>query len=128
MKIQILFTIPIPSTELSEDATLAEDGIGGFVIEYRYTENNVKKSGKICIYKVAALRKYNESCSPLLPIQAAYDKLVEVQDSEWCKEIVSKIMSHRRLGSDYHHYMIYLDSVRSFEFIALSWDVSTENL
>ncbi len=54
-------------------------------------------------------------------IEACYDILVEIENSPLLHEYKEEI--ERGRINQAHHYMIYLDSVGSFELIAEGWTV-----
>jgi hypothetical protein len=51
----------------------------------------------------------------------AGDVLVEVEDSEWVREIRADTDSDKREPMVMHHYAIYLESIGTWEIIAESW-------
>jgi hypothetical protein len=54
-------------------------------------------------------------------MEAAYDTLVEIEESSWVAELTNDVPEPYRSDWKPHHYMIYLGSVGCFEFLAESW-------
>jgi hypothetical protein len=122
MKKNKLYTVPVPSTEFIHEAKLYE-GVGYYSIEYLYEKKDHLFLGGIRFYKVSVIRKRAERCCNVWHVEDTYDTLTEIQNSEWSAEILASTKQHLREDREYHHYMIYLDSVGCFEFIADSWEV-----
>lgn len=74
-------------------------------------------------HKVRAYRHRREVHSTAWHIEDAYDTLVEVNHSEWAQEVRNDTSVGWTEHWSLHHYMIYLDSAGSFEFLAESWRV-----
>jgi hypothetical protein len=125
MKKEPLYSVQVPSTDFTEEAYLFE-GIGYKDIRYHYRVNGQLYLGIIRFRKVSALSRRMERCCTLWHVDKVYDTLVEVQNSEWALEISTNTKRHLREDQEYHHYMIYLDSVGCFEFIATSWEALEE--
>jgi hypothetical protein len=72
---------------------------------------------------VVARRERGESCSTEWHHEAD-DRLVEIENSDWLKEIYTDTDdSSRHLWKQKHHYMIYLDDAGCLEFIADGWEL-----
>jgi len=70
-----------------------------------------------------AQRQRAESCSTMWHHEAD-DRLVEVENSDWLKEIYADTNEDwRRFWKEKHHYMIYLDDLGLLEVIAESWEL-----
>jgi hypothetical protein len=117
MKIK-LYEIPVASTDFLREACLNNCNEIRFV--YRLEGRLIE--GGIQFKKVSALRKHAERCCKLWHIENTFDTLVEIDNSEWSVEIRENTTPHLQGDQQYHHYMIYLDSVGCFEFIAGSWE------
>lgn len=116
----VLLTIPVPSTEFIDEAYW--DGRGPRpAIRFAYVQHGVESRGGIEFRNVSAMRKRAERCCTPWHIETAYDTLVEIKDSVWLSEILADTNAHWRSKWEMHHFMIYLDSVGSFEIIAESW-------
>jgi hypothetical protein len=80
--------------------------------------------GGIEFKTVSATRTRAERCCKAdRHIAGAYDALVEVEGSDWLKEILADTDKDWRHKWELHHYMIYLDSAGCFELIAESFHV-----
>jgi len=114
-----LYQVPVPSTEFATEAVLCGD-----VIRFGYFENDSEFKGGIRFNRVRALRKRAESLCTVWHVEGAYDTLVEVKNSPWIQELQADITDKQNTGLQWamNHYMIYLDSVGCFEFVAESWE------
>lgn len=121
-----IFTVPVPSTAFTREAYLDCSGLAP-IIRYSYDTDMGECSSGIKFIKVAALRKRGERCCGAWNIEGAYDTLVEVENSEWVAELKSDVAKPFRAEWQPRHYMIYLDSVGCFEFLAESWEALPES-
>ena len=72
---------------------------------------------------VVAQRQRAESCTTLWHREAG-NRLVEIENSDWLKEIYADTPeSWRKYWKEKHHYMIYLDDMGLLEVIAESWEL-----
>ena len=120
----LLHTIPVPSTDFTQEAYWDERRPRP-AIRFAYRQNNIEHQGGITLGHVLATRTRAERCCTAWHIEA-YDALVEIQDSEWVKEIKAQTDPNWRDKWEMHHYMIYLDSAGCFEVIAASYAVLPE--
>jgi hypothetical protein len=111
-----LYTIPVPSTSFTREAYLAANAI-----RFSYRRDGKPCDDGVQFLRAAALRTRAERCCKAWHIEGVYDTLVEVTNSEWAAEIRRDTQEMWRDKCEMHHYMIYLDSVGCFEFIADSW-------
>lgn len=118
-----LYKVPVPSTAFTMDAVLC-DG----TIRYGYLKQGKRYKGGIEFRRLAATRTRAERCCTVWHIEQAYDTLVEVERSPWANEIRADTSEQWRDKFEIHHFMIYLDSVGCFEFIAESWEAIPEEL
>jgi hypothetical protein len=115
-----LHTISAPSTVFTTEAFW--DGRGTHpAIRFGYLKDGSEIHDGIKFGNVCAMRKRAERCCTEWHIRDAYDTLVEVEDSDWVKEVRADMAERWRNKWDMHHYMIYLDSAGCFEVIAASW-------
>jgi hypothetical protein len=117
-----LYSVPVASTSFLKEACLYERD----EIRFTYELNDKIFVGRLVFHKVSAQRTQNERCCTVWHINKVYDTLVEIENSDWSAEIKKNTTPHLRNDQNYHHYMIYLDSVGCFEFIADSWAVFEE--
>jgi hypothetical protein len=113
--------INVPSTSFSREAYW--DGRGAApAIRFLYKRAGVEYSSGFEFHHVAAMRKRAERCCTAWHVEGAYDTLVEVEGSDWGKEILADTKEGWKTEWEQHHYMIYLDSTGCFEVIAASWN------
>jgi hypothetical protein len=75
---------------------------------------------------VVARRERAESCSTAWHHEAD-DRLVEVENSDWLKEVYADTHEGwRHLWQQKHHYMINLGDADTLEVIADSWELMPE--
>jgi hypothetical protein len=121
-----IYTVPVASTDFTREAFLDASGIAP-TIRFGYENESGECMSGIKFNQVAAFRKRSERCCSAWHIEEAYDTLVEVEVSSWAAEIVSDVPELYRAAWNPHHYMIYLDSVGCFEFLAQSWEALPED-
>jgi hypothetical protein len=118
-----LYQPPVPSTRFHDDATLCDN-----TIRFQYLDNGILHRSGIQFKSVVAIRTRAERCCTAWQVKNSYDTPAVVNDSEWLKEISSDTKEIWRDTWPMHHYMIYLDSVGYFEFIAESWSILPEEI
>ena len=118
--LRTLYEIPLPSTSIEHT-----DFCGG-ILHYHYVRDGEYYRGGIRFKRVPAYRFRAERCSTVPHFEGAYDTLVEVEDSDWVKEIYADTDKLYRDRWEMHHYKIYLDSGGLYEVIAESWEVLPE--
>jgi hypothetical protein len=116
-----VFTVPVASTDFTREAFLDCSGLAP-VIRYSYESDSGQCSSGIKFLKVAAFRKRGERCCAAWHIEGAYDTLVEIEGSAWVAELKADVAKPYQDEWQPRHYMIYLDSVGCFEFLAESWE------
>jgi hypothetical protein len=116
-----LYEVPVPSTGFTEEAFLFGDEV-----RFEFKENGATIVAGIRFCWVSAVRRTSERCSTVWQTKDVYDTLVEVVDSPWIEEVKRQTKKWLLDDREYHHYMIYLDSVGCFEFIADSWSSFAE--
>jgi hypothetical protein len=115
-----LFTVEVPSTDFITEGYLdCSDGFPS--VRYSYEMNGEVSHAGIKFINVSALRMRGERYCTAWHIEGAYDSLVEVENSSWISELLNDMPEQYRSAWQPHHYMIYLDSVGCFEFLAESW-------
>ena len=123
---KVLYQLPVASTEFSFEAILY-----GNEIRFGYVADSLERFGGIRFKRTWAKRTRSENACTVWHIDGVYDTLVEIEDSSWVAEVQAEtIERQRKLGESWnmHHYMIYLDSVGCFEFLAESWESLPETL
>lgn len=120
-----IYTVPVASTACTREAFLDCSGIAP-TIRYEYEGELGECHTGIKFNQVSAFRKRGERCCSAWHIEGAYDTLVEVEGSSWLAEMTNDVPELYRANWKPHHYMIYLDSVGCFEFLAQSWEALPE--
>lgn len=121
-----IFTVPVASTDFTREAFLDASGIAP-TIRYQYESESGECLSGIKFNQVSAFRKRGERCCNVWHIDEAYDTLVEIEKSSWVAELANDVPEPYRADWKPHHYMIYLDSVGCFEFLAQSWEILAED-
>jgi len=115
MKLKELWTFPVSSTQIYSGVNMLYPGANAVLI-FDYNDNDkVYKSG-ILFKMVKAFKHLSEGFGYL---NGAYDKLIEIEDSEWSAEL-SKTNPYWEKNYNYklRHFAIFLDSNGLYEFIA----------
>jgi hypothetical protein len=115
-----LFAVQVASTDFTREAHL-DCSSSAPTIRFSFLKGEREVSSGIQFNRVAALRKRGELCVSAWHIEEAYDTLVEVKNSEWLLEIQRDVPEHFLGDWKVRHFMIYLDSVGCFEFLAEEW-------
>lgn len=108
-----VYVIPMPSTELPSEPRLVGkhltfDAPGLISIEFQ---------------GVRAMRWRSESACTAWHVAECYDTLAIVDDPSWSDEVTSLRTPSRPRIAALHHYIIYLDSVGCYEFLAERYQV-----
>lgn len=125
--VKLLYGTPVPSTEFDVGGAYLLVG----TIRYCYQRDGVDYRSGIAFSRVCASRRHSERTSKVWHIQAAYDTLVEIENSSWVKELqadTADTQSRRGEKWEMHHYLIYLDSFGTFEAVAEGWEVLPEEV
>lgn len=124
MLIESIFELPVPSTELTEDAILCAN-----TVRYNYLKDGIAFNSGIIFNNVKAKRTRSDEACTAWQIENSYDTLVEITDSTWIAEIMQDTEERqRRYGAPWilHHYMIYLDGTGCIEVVADLWNELAE--
>jgi hypothetical protein len=113
-----LQTLPVPSTYV--DRVTFNDDDGSARLRFTYERGDLEEVGEFAFDWVRAYRHRAESHCTEWHIDA-YDRLVEVEDSEWVAELLDAMPEDMRGLFVMRHFMIYMDSVGCYEVIARSW-------
>ena len=114
-KLKVLYELPEPSTLDNSDESWS-------LIQYEYFRDGEWYRSGLKFKHVAAARMRIERAAALWHLEA-YNKLVEVEHSDWVEEIREDTVDHYRERWQMHHYLIYVHGDGAFEFIADSWEV-----
>jgi hypothetical protein len=118
------FELPVPSTESIHDARVAQYGKVAILRFDYYQDSKARRSG-IRFDEVIALKTRGERACTSWHIRS-YDKLTEVVDSEWAKQMREELPYQYRSQFEHRHFMIYLDSAGCFEVLAKGFQVIPE--
>ncbi len=127
MNKKALYTIPGDSTVLYTPVSYYRSCI---LYDYDKEDGTVARSG-ISFFCPLAMRERSERCSKIWHSHDCFYRLVEVEDSDWLKEILDDVPDRYKLPQDKYnatnskHYMIYLDGI-CYEVIAQAWDILPE--
>jgi hypothetical protein len=113
-----MYELPLSSRKF-RNVELSED-----ILHFDYLRDGARYRGGIRFKRVSASLYHAERCETAWHIEAA-DELVEVENSEWLKQVRAQTMKTYR-DREMHHYMIRLDSTGVYEIIAESWEVLPE--
>lgn len=122
---QPVYTVPVPSTDFTREAFLDCSGIAP-TIRYAFETDEGECASGIKFENVAAFRTRGERYCTAWHIDGAYDTLVEVVDSSWAIEMGRDVPEPYIADWKPRHFMIYLDSVGCFEFLAQGWEALPE--
>jgi hypothetical protein len=119
-KIKVLYELPLMATSPNDGASFWA------VVRFEYPRKRVFYRGGIRFKGIAAKRERNEHC--ITPLNhESFHKLIEIENSEWAKEIRADIHEGwSDLGWQTHHYMIFVDDDAAVEVVADSWDLLPE--
>jgi hypothetical protein len=120
-----LYTVPVPSTAFDLGGPYMLLG----TLRFSYQREGIDYRGGILFNRVYASRKYGEYASTAWQIEAAYDTLIEIENSSWVEELQAEAKDAQRRRDErweMHHYLIYLDSFGAFEALADSWNALPE--
>lgn len=120
------YVLPIPSTAMS-DVRLEFPG-GHLSLRFMYDRNGSAERGELRFEKVRAHRHRAELYCTAEQIEAAYDMLVEIRDSEWVTDLLAAAPEDQRESWAMHHYMIYFDSSGCYEVVSASWAAPPDEL
>lgn len=123
MKNEIRYELPIFSSSLNSDPIIkSEDmnvkiGLVGTDEENRLRKILIQFNNSICNKHTSA------RFTPKL--YDSYDRIVELTDSEWLKEL--RLINEEDFNYwQPKHYILYLDGVGMFEFIAQGYEVKED--
>lgn len=117
MNLSEQWIFPVPSNCIYSGVSLIYEGGDSVLLFDYYDENNNDKifNSGIVFETTIAHRHSSEKVTKF--ISGTYDKLVELKDSEWVKEL--SIISPEWIKYwEVRHYVIYLDSYGLYEFLA----------
>lgn len=114
------YELPIYSSALEEDPIIISKNMDMNIKLNGYDDKNRLKKIMIC-FKAVICYKYT-SARFSTKLHDSYDRIVELTDSEWLEEL----MEINKEDYNYwkpKHYLLYLDEVGLFQFIAQDYEV-----
>lgn len=122
MNFNILWEFPVPSTNLCCDVKFIFPGADVWLLyEYfDYDNPDIVYNSGIKFKHVQVYRHANEKF--LSSLFESYDRIIEICDSEWTKQLVEinpKIAAYWNI----RHYAILLDSNGLYEFAASGFEI-----
>lgn len=120
MKSIIKYELPIFSSTLEDDPIIEFDEIDMKIILTGGDEQGKLKKITLKFHSVICFKRTSARFTPKL--FDSYDRIVELVDSEWLKEL----RGINEEGFNYwspRHYIIYLEGVGMFQFIAKKYEV-----
>ena len=121
MKLVECWEFPVPSNCISNSVSLKyNQGDAVLLFDYYDEEHDDKiYNGGILFKSSVAHRHSYEKFTKY--ISGTYDKLVEIEGSEWIKEL--REISPEWATNELTHYAIYLDRYGLYEFIAQEFSI-----
>jgi hypothetical protein len=124
-----LYEIPVPSTSFVVEAYW-DAGHHPNAIRYAYEdeETSMMHFCGIGFKRAVYLQKRSEGLCIVWHLKECYDTLIEIENSSLIEELSREVPGREHYLDKMHHYLIYLDSVGSFEIIAESWELLPEEI
>ena len=122
MRFDTKWEFPVPSTNLCGDVKCIVPGANVWLLyEYfDYDNPDIVYNSGIKFKHVQVYRHANEKFASSL--MGAYDKIVEVCDSDWIEQLTA-INPQIAAYWNIRHYAIYLDSNGLYEFAASGFEI-----
>lgn len=112
--------LPTGSTALAIEVEIS-DGRDGFAFRYTYFRDDESVNAEVAFEGVRAYRWRAESHCTAWHVAGTYNTLVEVENSEWIRELVMAEPPQLRVPHEMRHYMISFDDDGCLEVAARSW-------
>ena len=119
--------ITTPSTAFTSDVAAVFDG-GALKLRFQFDRDGVLLTGGVVFSKIRAHRWRAESHCTAWHIEDAYDTIVEIEGSDWARELVMAEPIQARGRWVIRHFMLFLDSAGCFEIAAESWTLVPDEL
>ncbi len=120
MKREIKYELPIFSSSLEQDPVIESKDMNMAIELMGMDEEN--RLRKIVIKFNSVLCNKHTSARFTSKLYDSYDRIVELVDSEWLVELKSVNKEYFNYWNP-KHYVIYLDEVGMFQFIAQGYEV-----
>ena len=120
MRNEIKYELPIYSSNLKKDPVVLSEDMN-MKIELKGVDDE-NKLRKITIQFNSTICNKHTSARFTPKLYGSYDKVVELVDSEWLEEL-KKLNEEDFNYWKPKHYILYLDGVGMFQFIAQNFEV-----
>ncbi len=124
MTMEAIYELPMLSQTLLQEPQIDINHLNMTITLKGENLDGLKSNVKLVFNTVLCYKHTSESFTSTL--YNAYDKIVELKDSEWLKEM-SLLNSHSFQFWNPKHYVLYLDSRGLYQFIAKGFDVYEGN-
>lgn len=126
-----LWETPIPSSAFQQGVVLIQHPKRRLSLNFEYENSEYQLTkGQLVFYDVIAYRVIYLYGLTGEIINSAYDKLIDLGDTDWLKEI-KKASNHKfkekGLDGNIKHYRICFDDGPCYEFICVSFEVVTSH-
>jgi hypothetical protein len=119
-----LGTLTTPSTAITSEVVF-EFAYGSVTLRFEYDKDGLSYRGGVEFGRVRAYRFRAEGHCSAWHIEGTYDTIVEIEDSDWIKELRAEVADGQDIF-EMHHYMLFLDGSGCFEVIGGSWSLFPE--
>lgn len=117
-KVKVVEILPISGAGCGSIRISANSVYLDLEYEFEYKDQNITHVGKIKFLSLMAFR-FRDEMHGAGYVSGSYDSLVEIQGSEWVKELHKKEPDNLRISvSKLHHYAVFLSSNGYLEVIA----------
>jgi hypothetical protein len=120
MKKEPLFSVPFPSTGMTEGPVLVEDERGLVLSLTCADEDGRPHASTVLFSSPRAYRKREETYCTAWHVQDSYDTICEVMDSDWVEELRRDAVPEWRNKWVMRHFMVFLDGFGCLEVVAES--------
>ncbi len=120
MKSEIKYELPMFSSNMEKEPQIEFKNMDVKIVIEGYDENDVMRETRIKFISVISFKHSSPRFTPQL--YGAYDKVVEVIDSEWLEELKKINLDDFSFWKP-KHYVLYLDGFGMYQFIAQSFEV-----
>lgn len=120
MKSEIKYELPMFSSNLENEPEIEFKNMDVKIMINGYDENDIICETGIRFISVISFKQTSARFTPQL--YGAYDKVVEVIDSEWLEELKNINLEDFSFWKP-KHYALYLDGFGMYQFIAQSFEV-----
>lgn len=112
--------LPTGTTALAVELEIF-DGRDGFAFRYTYFLDDDPLIAEVAFEGVRAYRWRAEAHCTVWHVNGTYNTLVEIENSEWVRELITAEPRHLRAPREIRHFMISFDDNGCLEVAAKSW-------